>query len=147
MFIAATIVLAGAAVSVRKPRFTDLQVVIMVIALAMSCDMIFCKQLKMYHYVDMSLKYIGWYSFWANFIAAPALGLVFIKFIPSKVIRITFYILIWSIVLTFLESYVLKPLGILYTPVWRTVPWSLIGYFIVLVLESAYFRILERRTA
>ena len=140
IFIAIVVILAGAAISVRKPRFIDIQIMIMVIAVAMSCDMLLCKQFKLYNYV--STEYRGWYSFWANFVACPAIGLIFIKFIPTLKIRVALYIVTWSIVLTLFELYILKPSGILYTHGWHTIPWSPIGYCLALILEYTYFKIL-----
>lgn len=142
IFFAASVILAGATISIRKLKFIDIQVMIMVAAVSMSCDMIFCKQLKLYHYVDMTLKYIGWYSFWANLIICPAIGLAFIKFIPSRTKIVALYIVIWSVMLTLLELFILKPYGILHYPSWRIIPWSTIGYVITLIWEYVYYRLL-----
>lgn len=143
IYIAVVVILAGATINVRKLRFIDIQVMIMVIAVAMSCDMLFCKQFKLYYYV--STEYKGWYSFWANFVACPAIGLIFLKFIPSLKLRVVLYIVTWSAVFTLFELYVLKPYGILHTPSWNTILYSPIGYFLVLTLEYTYFKILKKR--
>ncbi len=140
------VVLAGITVYFRKFTFVDLQLIIMIIAVSMCCDMLFCKQYKLYHYVDLTMKYVGWYSFWANAIAVPAIGLIFIKYLPLSIKRVWLYMLAWTTVFTLLELFILKPSGILYTPVWHTIPWSPIGYFLALALEYIYFLQLKKRT-
>lgn len=143
IFFAASVILAGATISIRKLKFIDIQVMIMVAAVSMSCDMIFCKQFKLYHYVDM--RYVGWYSFWANLIICPAIGLTFIKFILPRTKMVALYIGIWSVMLTLFELYILKPSGILHYPGWHIIPWSTIGYVIVFTWEYVYYKILEKR--
>ena len=144
IFFAVSIILAVVTISIRKLQFIDVQIMIMIIAVTMSCDMIFCKQLKLYHYVDMQLQYIGWYSFWANFIICPAFGLVFIKFIPSTLRKVALYIATWTAVLTLFELYIAKPYSIVHYPVWRIIPWSTIGYILVLTWEYIYYKILKK---
>ena len=146
IYMGITVLLAGITIYLRKFTFIDLQVIIMIIAVSMCCDMLFCKQYKLYHYVDMTMKYVGWYSFWANVIAVPALGYIFIKFLPSSKKRVWFYMLAWAVAFTLLEIFILKPSGILHTSSWHTMPWSPIGYFLALVLEYIYFLQLKKRT-
>lgn len=143
-FVFGTVILAVIAAIIRKADFIDMQVMIMSIAVAMSCDMILCKQFKLYHYVDMSMKNIGWYSFWLNILVVPAIAFIFIKFLPAKKKNLTIYILIWTLCLTVFEICVLKPSGILHTPRWQTIPWSLISYFLALSLEYFYFSLLKQ---
>lgn len=142
-YLAVVIILACVTISFRKLRFVDMQIMIMVIAVTMSLDMIFCKQFELYSYVD--IRYKGWYSFWANFVIAPATGLIFIKFAPSKRERVALYIALWSIVHTLFELYILKPFGIVLYPVWRIFPWSTVGYILTLMMEYAYFKQIEKR--
>ncbi len=142
IFILISAVLAISAFCLHKPGFIDVQIIIMVIAVSMSLDMLFCKHLCLYHYVD--IKYRGWYSFWANSIAAPSLAVIFIKFIPKGKIKIALYIFIWSICCTLLELFILKPLGIIEYLLWKPFPHSTIGYIVALTWEYAYFRILQK---
>lgn len=121
VFFTVNVLLAGATCIVRKLRFSHVQVMIMVAAVAMSCDMLFCKQFHLYHYVTN--QYAGWYSFWANLIICPAIGLLFIQFIPYKTKRIVLYIITWSIALTLLELFILQPFGIVHYPRWNIFPW------------------------
>lgn len=117
---------------IKKPKFIDLQIFIMVIALSMSCDMIFCKQLNLYYYVVVAFK--GWYSFWGDFIIVPAFGLIFIKFLPVKKWAVAVYIVSWSICDTLFEEYLTKPLGIILYPKWQVVPYTFIGTMIAFIL-------------
>lgn len=127
----------------KKFTFIDFQIIIMIIAITMSLDMIFCKQLDLYHYVNADYK--GWYSFWANFIIAPSLGIVFIKFVPKSLRNIVLYILIWSVLLTALELFILNPANIVINHGWRPFPYSLIGYILCFMIECIYFESLKKR--
>jgi hypothetical protein len=140
IYFVTTLILAGIAVAIRKLEFADVQLFIMMAALTMSCDMLFCKQYKLYHYV--SSEYKGWYSFWANLITIPALGLVFIKFVPKSIKGVAAYIIGWMVAATLFEIFIAEPLGILYYPKWKVVPYSCFGYIIAFTVEYLYYRIL-----
>ncbi len=142
-FFVTALTMAGVSVALRKLRFADIQVMIMIAAVSMACDMIFCKQLELYHYVSM--EYRGWYSFWANLFICPAFGLVFIKFIPKGLKRIAVYIAVWTAVFTLFELFIAKPSGILFYPRWKIIPYSPIGYVLVLTWEYIYFILVEKR--
>ena len=143
IFFTVSVILAGATICLRKPRFIDIQIFIFVIAVSMSCDMLFCKHLNLYYYVYPPLR--GWYSFWANLVAIPALGLIFIKFIPTRKERVILYIIAFSAAFTLIEVFILKPFGILYTHSWHSIPWSPIGFILALALEYIYYNNLEKR--
>ena len=136
------LILAGVSVAIRKLRFIDIQIMIMVTALAMSSDMLFCKQYKLYSYVNVEYK--GWYSFWANLIIIPALGLVFIKFVPKSFKGVAAYIAVWAVIFTLFEIFVAKPYGILLYPGWRIFPYSTIGFVLAFTGEYVYYRILSK---
>lgn len=140
IFFAATLMVAGVSAAIRKLRFIDVQIMIMVVALAMSCDMLFCKQYKLYSYVNVEYK--GWYSFWANLFIIPAWGLVFIKLVPKSLKEVAAYIAVWTVISMLFEIYIAKPFGILLYPEWRIFPYSTIGYILAFTIEYVYFRIL-----
>lgn len=142
IYFTVVVILAGVTIHFRKLRFIDIQIIIMVIAAAMTLDMLFCKYLELYSYVSVQHK--GWYSLWANLVICPAIGLIFIKFVPSDRLKVTFYIVFWVIALTLFELFVTKPFGIVIYPKWHIFPWSTIGYIIVLIWEYAYFKILKK---
>lgn len=127
----------------RKLKFIDILIVVMIIAVTMSLDMLFCKQFGLYYYVNINYK--GWYSFWANFVITPATGYIFTKYIPHKNQWVMVYIIVWSVVHTLLELYILKPLGIVQYPKWKILPWSIIGYLFTLSWTYIYLRILKKR--
>jgi len=145
IYFAVAVMLALLSIFIRKLRFIDIQIMILVVAISMSADMLFCKQFKMYHYVDMNLKYIGWYSFWANLVICPAIGLIFIKFVPRKLSLVALYIGLWTVFFTLFEMYIAKPFGILHYRKWHIFPYSTIGDFIALCVEYLYYRILIKR--
>lgn len=124
----------------RKLRFIDIQIMILVAAISMSCDMLFCKQYNMYRYI--SADYRGWYSFWANLIIIPVWGFVFIKFVPKSNKGASTYIIVYTIISTLIELFVIKPSGIVIYQTWQIVPFSIVGYFLVLTLTYAYYRIM-----
>jgi hypothetical protein len=140
VFLALSLILAAISMVIHKPRFIDLQIVIMVIALVMSCDMLFCKQYGLYHYVNKEYK--GWYSLWANFLIIPALGLIFIKFVPCSLKAVSLYILSWAVTFTLFELFITEQVGILYYTGWKVFPYSSVGYVIAFTLEYAYYRLL-----
>lgn len=142
LFFATAVMLAGLTIYIRKLRFIDIQIMTMIVALSMTLDMIFRKHLLLYSYV--AIQYKGWYSFWANFIICPAVGLIFIKFVPSKWLLVVFYTIFWSVALTLFELFITKPFGIVLYPKWQIFPWSTIGYIIVLIWEILYLKILKK---
>ncbi len=142
IFLAITAFLALLSVRIKQITFIDLQIIIMIIAVTMSLDMLLCKQFNLYHYVN---DYKGWYSFWANFIIAPSLGILFIKFIPESPGKIALYIIIWSVLLTALELFILKPANIVIYHGWRPFPYSLVGYILCFILEYIYLGSLKKR--
>ncbi len=143
IFLAVSVSLALLSVRIKKITFIDLQIIIMIIAVTMSLDMLFCKQFNLYNYVNTDYK--GWYSFWANFIIAPSLGIIFVKFIPESPGKIALYIIIWSVLLTALELFILKPATIVIYHGWRPFPYSLIGYILCFILEDIYFESLKKQ--
>lgn len=139
-FFTIVLILAVAVISVRKLRFIDVNVMIMIVALVMSCDMFFCKHLHLYTYI--SIEYKGWYSFWVNLFTIPLLGLIFIKFIPKNIKRVVIYIIIWTMIGTAFELFIAKPLGIVLYPKWNVLRYSPIGYILVFSLVYIYYRLL-----
>ncbi len=144
IFLLASFILAAYSFRIRKFKFTDIQIIFMVIAVCMSLDMILCKQFNLYTYVDTD--YRGWYSFLANLIIAPSLAIIFIKFVPAGRGKIILYIISWSICCTLMELFILKPAEIVYYHGWKPFPHSLFGYIAVLSWEYVYFKILEKHT-
>ena len=138
------LVVSGVIIAFRKIRFIDLQLIIMVAALSMSCDMIFCKQFGLYTYINT--EYRGWYSFWTNLFIFPAWGFIYIKFVPKTIKGISIYIVGWTVASTLFELLVAKPLGIVQYNGWNIIPYSTIGYFLLLIWIYVYYRILKYYT-
>lgn len=141
----ALVLLASAVViAIKKIRFIDVQLIIMIAALSLACDMIFCKQLELYNYVN--LEYRGWYSFWANLFIVPAWGFLFIKSVPKSNKGAVFHIIAWTIASTLFEHFVVKPLGIVQYHRWEIIVYSTIGYFLVLTWIYVYYKLMQRYT-
>ena len=141
-FFASVLIIAGVVVAFRKLRFIDVQIMIMVAALTLSCDMLFCKQFKLYSYV--SVEYKGWYSFWANLFMLPAWGLIFIKLVPKSTKGVAVHIVLGAVISTMFELFIAKPFGIVLYPGWRIIPYSPIGYVLLLTWIYVYYRILKK---
>lgn len=139
-FFALTLILAGIIAKIRRLRFIDIQIMLMIAALALACDMLFCKQFKLYSYIN--IEYKGWYSFWANLFVIPVWGLTFIKFVPKSFKGAALYIALWTMISTIFELLVIKPLGIVLYFQWKIIPYSVIGYILLLVWIYIYYRIL-----
>jgi hypothetical protein len=145
IFFILAIVITGVIAAIKKIRFIDVQLVIMVAALALSCDMLLCKQFNLYHYIDPEFR--GWYSFWANLFIVPAWGFLFIKFVPKKNDNIkgtAVYIIAWTIASTLFELFVVRPLGIVIYNGWNVILYSSTGYFVVLTWIYVYYRLMLR---
>lgn len=140
IFFMVVLLLTGVVIYIRKLSFIDVQVLIMIAALVMSCDMLFCKQFHLYSYI--SVEYRGWYSFWVNLLVIPLLGLSFIKFLPKRTKRVALYIITWTIIGTSFELFIAKPLGIVLYPKWNILLYSPPGYILVFSWVYIYYRLL-----
>ncbi len=143
--VAVFIVMSLAAVSIHKLTFIDGLVIVMVIALAMSSDMLLCKQFALYHIVSMQYK--GWYSFWSCLLVFPSLAISFLKFAPKSRFAVMLYVTFWSFALTLFEIFIVVPYKISVYPKWRIIPWSPIVYLLAFTLIYVYHKFLEKRIA
>lgn len=144
ILIAAFAVMAVVTIIFRGFRFIDLQVIIAVIAGSFFYDMIFCKWLEYYSYV-VTYPLKAFYSLIFCVIGYPAIGLTFLKFLPSAKIRVAIYIVLWSAALTLIEIFIAKPFGIVHYVKWNIIPDSPIIYIISFAWEYGYYKILEKR--
>lgn len=138
-----TLIFAVIIISVKKFRFIDFQSLIMFWALGFALDMLFCKWLAYYHWVSM--EYRGFYSFWACLIFYPSVALIFLKLRPNGIIRLAIYIALYVVSLTIFELYVIYPQEIIIYYKWRIIPWSPIGYTLVLAMIHIYDKTIEKR--
>jgi hypothetical protein len=136
--------MALVAVRLRGFSFIDSQVVIASLAVALFFDMVFCKWLQYYAYV-VTTPLKAFYSLIFCVIGYPAIGLVFIKFLPTTRKGVALSIAIWSAVLTLTEIFIAKPYGIVIYNQWNILPDSPIIYVISLTWEYGYFKVLQRR--
>lgn len=143
--VAVFISMAVAAAAIHKMTFVDSLVIVMVIALSMSSDMLFCKQFSMYYIV--SQQYKGWYSFWSGLLVFPSLAIAFIKFAPRSRYAVALYVAVWSFSLTLFELLIVVPYKISVYPKWRIIPWSPIVYLLAFTLIYVYHKFLEKRIA
>lgn len=140
--MAVFVVFALIVIRIKGFTFIDLQLVVMIIAVSFYFDMIFCKWLNYYAYVvNHDLK--AFYSLVFCVIGYPALGIIFIKMIPSSKGKIILYILGNSAALTILELLTV-PLGIVLYDKWRIIPYSPLIYVLSYTWTYYYYQILKQ---
>ena len=141
--IVITMLIAIITIYFRKFRFIDFQYIVMAWAVGFALDMLFCKWLGLYSWVSKMHK--GFYSFWVCLLFYPAVAIIFLKFRPLRTMWITIYIAFCSIAFTIFELGITRPLGIVKYAKWHILPWSPLGYIIVLTILLAYYKIVEKR--
>lgn len=140
--IAVFLGLALIVIKIKGFTFIDFQLVIMIIAVSFFLDMVFCKWLSFYSYV-VTNELKAFYSLIFCVFAYPALGIVFIKFIPSSKTKIALYILANAAVLTLVEIFVM-PLEIVIYDKWRIIPYSPLIYVLCYIWTYQYYRVLKK---
>lgn len=143
--VAVFMVMAVSVISIHKMTFIDGLVIVMVIALSMSSDMLFCKQFSLYYIV--SVPYKAWYSFWSCLLVFPSLAITFLKLAPRSNLAVAFYVTFWTFALTLFEIFVVVPYRITMYPKWRIIPWSPIVYITAFTLIFVYHTFLEKKIA
>lgn len=144
ILIAVIVIIALVTIRVKGFTFIDTQVLIASAAVALFFDMVFCKWLQFYSYV-VTTPLKAFYSLAFCVIGYPAIGLAFIKFLPSTRKGILLSIALWSAALTLSEIYIAHPLGIVIYDKWIILLYSPIIYIISLYWEYGYYKLLERR--
>lgn len=132
---------ATVTVWIRQISFADIMAAIMVALLTLSFDMIFCKQLFTYYYVDK--KFMGINSLIVGLLVFPSIAVVFNSFSPKGVGQVVIYIGIWTTTLTLLELYIAKPLGIVVYDEWKVIPWSPVVYILSFTWLFVYTKTIE----
>jgi hypothetical protein len=121
--------------------FIDVQLLIMIAAFALACDMIFCKQFDLYHYIGFEYK--GWYSFWANLLSSRH-GTDIYKVLTKSQLGIALHIVAYTAASVIFELLVIKPLGIVLYHGWDIIPHSVIGFIFLLIWICVYYRLMLR---
>lgn len=143
ILMAVFLLMAFITIKLHGFRFIDLQLVITIIAVSLVFDMVFCKWLDFYGYV-VTTPTNSFYSLMFCLIGYPAIGLTFIKFLPSSKIGIVLSILLWSAALTIIEEFYAKPYGVVLYGHWVIIPDSPIIYLISLSWEYGYYQTLKK---
>lgn len=141
--VAVFLVMALIGVAKHKLTFIDSLVIVMVIALSMSSDMLFCKQFDLYYIVSQENR--AWYSFWSCIFVFPSLAIAFLKFAPRSRYAVMLYVAFWSFALTLFEIFIVVPYRISMYPKWQIIPWSPIVYLLAFTLIYVYHQYLEKR--
>lgn len=144
IMIAVFVIMAIVTIIIRGFSFIDLQVIVMIIAISLFFDMIFCKWLEYYSYV-VTYQLKAFYSLIFCVIGYPAIGLIFLKFLPSSRKGVILSIVLWATALTLTELFFAKPFGIVHYVKWNIIPDSPIVYIICFVWEYGYYIILKKR--
>lgn len=143
LIIVIIVILAAISIYIKGLDFLNIQVMIMTALLALSFDMIFCKQLNTYHYV--SNQYRGINSVVVCLLAFPSIWIIFISFKPNGIFKTALYILSWSTSLTLLELLITEPYKIVIYPKFSILPWSPVVYISSFYVLLAYKKILKTK--
>jgi hypothetical protein len=142
ILIVGFLIMMAVTIKIKGFSFIDLQLFTMITAVSFFFDMIFCKWLLYYAYVTIDdIK--AFYSLIFCIIGYPALGLTFVKFIPSSRGKIIIYTLAWSAALTLLEL-LLVPYEIVIYIEWKIIPFSPLIYILSFAWTYGYYRILKK---
>lgn len=142
ILMAGFLIMALITIKFKGFSFIDLQLVIMIVAVSLYFDMIFCKWLEFYAYVEKT-NVKAFYSIIFCLIGYPALGLTFIKFVPSSLWKVFVYTIAWSFGLTLLEILV-TPFEIVLYNKWKIIPHSPLVYFLSYAWVYGYYQILKK---
>ena len=126
----------------RKVTFSELMVAKMAVLMALAFDMIVCKQLHMYAYVDKNFNGIN--TFFAGLLIYPSISIMFTNFLPKKKNSVIIYIILWVMVLTTFELLVSKPYGVVIYPKWDILPWSGVVYVITFSWLTIYLKLINK---
>ena len=142
LMMAAFAVLALISIKIKGFTIIDYHLIVMIIAVSFFFDMVFCKWLGYYSYVvTYDLK--AFYSLIFCIIGYPALGIIFIKFVPSTKIKLALYILANTAALTILEI-IVQPFNIIIYNKWRVLPYSPLIYALCYIWTHHYYQVLKK---
>lgn len=144
IMIAIFVILAIISIIIKGFNIIDFQVFVMMVAISLFLDMVFCKWLNMYAYVTTE-DLNAWYSLGFCVLGYPAIGLIFLKFLPKTKSKAYMYIGIWTVVLTKIELVFAVPYKIVLYDGWNIVPDSIIIYAICFWWVYGYNEILKRK--
>ncbi len=143
VFTGLLVILAITAAFIYKVGFIDIQAMILVIAAGFILDMVLSNLLGLFYWV--SIEHQLFYSMWACLLIYPSTAFLYLKLLPVRIGRSIIYTLLFTLLLTLLELFILKPLQIVQYPIWRITPWSPIGYIFVLICVQFYYRLVIKR--
>ena len=139
----AVVIIALVIIVISKPHFEDLLIYMLTVCLALYFSIISTAFLHMYFYINIKDSLI-YSTIYATFVY-PSINYIYIVFSNKWKIAKIFYIILWSIIMTFLELFIVKPLSIVTYTGWNIMPWSPITYFLIFSVTSLFHEMIQRR--
>lgn len=139
-----TISITGITIKIKKYKLMDFIMTISLVGVSAIIDKLLSGQFQLYYYVSYDNKLI--YSSLYDLLIYPCYGAMFSLLMPNKRTykSIFYYILTWTVFLTFLESVIVYPFHIVIYTGWWIFPYSPIFYAVGLTMAYIYYRIIER---
>lgn len=142
-----TLAITAIIIKIRKYRLMDFIMAITLVGASAIIDKLLSSQFHLYYYVDYDNKLI--YSAIYDLLIYPCYGAMFSVFMPRsrKYKSAGYYILSWTMFLTFLEAIVIYPFHIVIYTGWWIFPYSPIFYVVGLTITYIYYQLVENKFA
>lgn len=142
-----TLIVTAITMKMKRYKLMDFIMTISLVGISAIIDKLFSSQFQLYYYVDYDNKLI--YSAIYDLLIYPCYGAMFSFLMPKNrsYKSAVYYILSWTIFLTFLEAIVVYPFHIVNYTGWWIFPYSPIFYVIGLTITYIYYQLVENKFA
>ncbi|KGK85987.1 hypothetical protein [Clostridium sp. HMP27] len=147
LLLTITLAITAIIIKIRKYKLMDFIMAISLVGASAIIDKLLSSQFQLYYYVDYDNKLI--YSSIYDLLIYPCYGIMFSVFMPGsrKYKSAAYYILSWTVFLTFVEAIVVYPFHIVIYTGWWIFPYSPIFYVVGLTITYIYYQIVENKFA
>lgn len=147
ILLAITLMITAITIKIKKYKLMDFMMTISLIGVSGIIDKLLSSQFQLYYYVNYDNKLI--YSSIYDLLIYPCYGAMFSFLMPRNrnYKSAVYYILSWTIFLTFLESVVVYPFHIVIYTGWWIFPYSPIFYAVGLTITYIYYQVVENKFA
>lgn len=142
-----TLSITAVTIKIRKYKLMDFIMTISLVGISAIIDKLLSAQLQLYYYVNYENKLI--YSTLYDLLIYPCYGAMFSLLMPRNTgyKSAVYYILSWTVFLTFLEAAVVYPFHIVIYTGWWILPYSPIFYVVGLTMAYIYYQVVENKFA
>lgn len=147
MLLMITLIITGVTIKIKRYKLMDFIMTISLVGASGIIDKLLSGQFQLYYYVNYDYKLI--YSSLYDLLIYPCYGAMFSLLMPSNRTykSIFYYILSWTVFLTFLESVVVYPFHIIIYTGWSIFPYSPIFYLAGLTMAYIYYQVVKNKFA